>query len=227
MAIRIARQKLGQVFSQRCFYLFAVLLVLVAGVPFVPPTQIGRLAVGGINAFLVVATVAAVGRTVLSFVIALLLAAPALLFQYLGVTTGQPDPLAISWLCGALLYGAAVTYLLRYVFRPEVMTSDKLYGAAASYLMLGVVWAYIYPLIDYLYPRSFSVGGQAGALSPFDALYFSFTVLTSTGFGDIVPLGKQARAVCVVEQITGALFVAILIARLAGVYLPIPRDRRS
>ena len=227
MAIRTARDRIGQVFSQRCFYLFALLLILVAGVPFAPATAIGRTAIAGINAFVVVATVAAVGRSVLSFVIAVLLAVPALLFQYLGVTTDQPEPLASGWFWSAALYGAAVTYLLRYVFRPEVMTADKLYGAAASYLMLGVIWAYIYALVDYFYPRSFSVGGQPGALPPLDALYFSFTVLTSTGFGDIVPLAHQARAVCVIEQVTGALFVAILIARLAGVYLPIPRDRRS
>jgi hypothetical protein len=139
MAIRYARQKLGKVFYQRCFYLFILLLAFIAGVPFVPPTPIGRLLVGGINAFLVLATVATVGRTVLSFVIALLIAAPALLFQYLGVSTGQAEPLAIAWFCSAALYAAAVTYLLRYVFLPEVMTTDKLYGAAASYLMLGVV----------------------------------------------------------------------------------------
>ena len=50
------------------------------------------------------------------------------------------------------------------------------------------------------------------------------TVLTSTGFGDITPLARQARSVCVVEQIAGALFVAILIARLAGVYPPHQRE---
>lgn len=227
MTIRRARDSIGQVFSQRCFYLFAVLLLLIAGVPFAPPTQVGRLAIGGMNAFLVVATVAAVGRTVLSFVIAVLLAVPALLFQYLGVTTGQPEPLVIAWMCSAILYGAAVTYLLRYVFRPEVMTADKLYGAAASYLMLGVIWAYVYPLVDHFYPRSFSMGGQPAAMLPIEALYFSFTVLTSTGFGDIVPSTQQARAVCVIEQVTGALFVAILIARLAGVYLPIREERSS
>ena len=45
-------------------------------------------------------------------------------------------------------------------------------------------------------------------------------MLTSTGFGDVTPLTRQARGICMVEQITGALFVAILIARLAGVYPP-------
>jgi Ion channel len=225
MAIRIARERLGQVFYQRCFYLFAVVLLLIAGVPFMPPTPIGRLAIGGFNAFLVVATVAAVGRTVLSFVIVLLLAVPALLFQYLGVWTDQPEPLAAAWICDAALYAVAVSYLLRYVFRPEVMTADELYGAASSYLMLGVVWAFIYLLVSYSYPQSFLVGGQPAPLQPIDTLYFSFTVLTSTGFGDIVPLARQARGVCVVEQVTGTLFVAILIARLAGVYIPMSRDR--
>jgi hypothetical protein len=50
------------------------------------------------------------------------------------------------------------------------------------------------------------------------------TVLTSTGFGDIAPLTRQVQAVCIVEQVTGGLFVAILIARLAGVYPPRRRE---
>jgi hypothetical protein len=224
LAIGVARERLGRVFFQRCFYLFVVLLALIAVVPFVPPTPLGRYVVAGINAFVVVATVAAVGRTVLSFVIVLLLAVPALAFHYLGVVTGDPEPLAMSWAFAAALYAVTVTYLLRYVFQPEVMTADKLYGAAAAYLMLGLLWCYVYALLDHHYPRSFSVGGQPAPLEIIDALYFSFTVLTSTGFGDIVPLTRQARAICVVEQLVGALFLAILIARLAGVYPP--RTRR-
>ena len=225
MAIRNAREQLGRVFFQRCFYLFVLLLALVAVVPFIEPTPSGRLLIGGINVFLVVATVATVGRTVLSFVIVLLLGVPALAFQYAGITSGAPEPLAMAWGFGAALYTVTVTYLLRYVFQPEVMTADKLYGAAAAYLMLGVLWSYVYSIVDHVYPRSFAVGGQPAPLPPIDSLYFSFTVLTSTGFGDIVPLGRQARAICIVEQLTGALFLAILIARLAGVYPP-TRARR-
>jgi hypothetical protein len=103
------------------------------------------------------------------------------------------------------------------------MTADKLYGAAAAYLMIGTLWAYLYALVAYHYPGSFLGELPTGPGMVIDLLYFSFTVLTSTGFGDIVPLSPQARAVCIVEQLTGALFVAILIARLAGVYPPRPR----
>ena len=117
---------------------------------------------------------------------------------------------------------ATIIYLLRYVFRPEVMTADKLFGAAAAYLMLGSFWATLYALTNMFYPSSFIGLGEELKSDLTDYLYFSYTVLTSTGFGDIVPKSRQARAICNVEQLTGGLYVAILIARLAGVYPPIP-----
>ena len=100
------------------------------------------------------------------------------------------------------------------------MTQDKLFGAAAAYLMIGLFWAYLYALAGYVYPQSYMILGQAGTLVYADALYLSMTVLTSTGFGDVTPITRQARGICMIEQITGALFIAILIARLAGVYPP-------
>ena len=228
MAIRLARDAIGRVFFQRCFYLFALLLVLIATAPFIEPTDHGRLLLGMLNAFVVVATVAAVGRTVLSFVIVVLLAAATMFFQYLGVTSGDAGHLARTWAFGAALYAVTISYLLRYVFQPEVMTVDKLYGAASAYLMIGVFWANLYALVGYHFPGSFSQGGAPAPLNWIDLLYFSFTVLTSTGFGDIAPLSRQARSVCVVEQLVGVLFIAILIARLAGVYPPnIRRQPRS
>jgi len=74
--------------------------------------------------------------------------------------------------------------------------------------------------VGYFFPESYVILGQPGRLIYADALYMSMTVLTSTGFGDVVPLTRQARGICMVEQVTGALYVAILIARLAGVYPP-------
>jgi len=220
MAIVSARDALSRIFYQRCFWLFAALVALIGVVSFVPPTDHGRLVVNAVNMFLLIATVAAVGRTTLSFVIALLLAMPAVWFQYTGLWLDDDRQLALSWVFSASLYFITTVYLLRYVFHPTVMTQDKLFGAAAAYLMIGVLWAYNYAIVGFLYPQSFMIVGQAGRLVYADALYLSMTVLTSTGFGDIAPLTRQARGVCIIEQITGALFVAILIARLAGVYPP-------
>jgi hypothetical protein len=224
MALRSARDALSRIFYQRCFYLFVFLLALITVVPFLPETERGRIALNWVNVFLVLATVAAVGRTLLSFVIALLLAAPTVWFQWAGITENSKELLAQAWMFGSALYLVTTVYLLRYVFQPEVMTQDKLFGAAAAYLMLCVMWGYFYVLVAFYYPDSFSIGGRAGPITYHEALYFSVTVLTSTGFGDIVPLSRQARGVCMIQQIAGALFLAILIARLAGVYPPTRRQ---
>ena len=229
MSIDATRDALSRIFYQRCFWLFTVLVVLIGAVSFVPGSDQGRLVLNGVNMFLLIATVATVGRTKVSFVIAVLLAVPAVGFQYIGLWADSDRDLAESWIFCAALYLVAITYLLRYVFQPRIMTQDKLFGAAAAYLMLGVLWAYLYALVGHYYPNSYMVAGTAGGLGYTEALYFSITVLTSTGFGDITPLSRQARGVCMVEQIAGALFVAILIARLAGVYPPrsIQRDEGS
>jgi hypothetical protein len=211
---------LARIFYQRCFWLFVLLVVLIGAVSFVPASDQGRLVGNFVNMLLLIATIAAVGRTTLSFVIVLLLAVAAVWFQYLGLWNDDDTELAKSWMFSAALYFITTTYLLRYVFQPRVMTQDKLFGAAAAYLMIGVLWAYLYAIVGFFYPESFTIVGQPGRLVYADALYLSITVLTSTGFGDVTPLTRQARGVCMVEQITGALFVAILIARLAGVYPP-------
>ncbi len=220
MSIGATRDALSRIFYQRCFWLFVVLVVLIGAVSFVPASDAGRLVLNAVNMFLLIATVAAVGRTTVSFTIALLLAVPAVGLQYLGLWHDSDTELAESWMFSAALYFITTAYLLRYVFQPRVMTQDKLFGAAAAYLMLGVLWAYLYAVIGYFYPQSYMVVGQPGRLVYADALYLSITVLTSTGFGDVTPLTRAARGICMIEQITGGLFVAILIARLAGVYPP-------
>lgn len=220
MGLTLTHDALSRIFYQRCFWLFVVLLALIAAVSFVPATDHGRLFINLVNTCVLIAAVAAVSRSTPPFVLSLALALPAMWYQYRGLWLDDDMLLARSWIFSAALYFVAAAYLLRYVFQPRVMTQDKLFGAAAAYLLLGVLWAYVYAIVGYFYPPSYLVGGAPGRLVYSDALYLSMTVLTSTGFGDIVPLTRQARGVCMLEQVTGALFVAILIARLAGVYPP-------
>lgn len=224
MGLERARVAVGRVFFERCFWLFAVVVTMIAVTPFIEPTTYGRLALGALNAFVVVASVAAVGRSALSFVIALLLAIPALLLQAMSILYDDRPLIWQAWALSAAVYALTIGYLLRYVFRPEVMTADKLWGAAAAYLLIGVFWTYLYAIVGYFYVPSFAEGGNPSSIDLYDLLYFSFTALTSTGFGDIVPISRQARSLSVLEQIIGALYLAILIARLAGVYPPERRD---
>jgi hypothetical protein len=51
-----------------------------------------------------------------------------------------------------------------------------------------------------------------------DLVYFSFTTLTSVGFGEITPVTSQARSLVMLEQVAGVLFLALLVARMTGTY---------
>ena len=200
MALTTARATLGRIFFQRCFYLFVALLVLISTAPLIEPTPSGRMMLNGVNLLVVVAAVATVGLSAFPFLLALLLAAPTLGFQWLALHTDQPSMLMWSWVFGAGLYVATLVYLMGYVFRRHVITGDKLWGGAAAFLMIGALWGYLYAIVQYFYPGSFAINGTPVEFGAADFIYFSFTVLTSTGFGDMTPHSPQARSLCIVEQ---------------------------
>jgi hypothetical protein len=197
--------------TQRCAYLFFALLLLLVCLPLFIGSAAGRVAANVINLAILLAAVAVVGRTKRSLVVAILVGLPVVGFQLLAFVQAEQLYLICSWAFGSAFYCITLVLLLRYV-----LNSDKLYGAAAAYLMLGIVWAYWYGIIQYFYPGAFSPAGAP--LNLFDLLYFSFAVLTTAGFGDIVPVAAVARGLTMLEQVVGVLYIAILIARLSGMY---------
>jgi Ion channel len=228
MLIENIRRHVGWLYRMRSIYLLASLILFVLLVPRIGNDAefqdkiLGNL----LNMFILVAAVAAVGRTRLSFVVAVMFTLPVLGFQIAGLAFGDEDYLLWSWMFGATFYATTLVYLLRYVFSSDVMDADKLFGAAAAYMLLGMLWAYFYLISQYLNVNAFAVYGEvAAAMTSSDMIYFSYTTLTSTGFGDIAPLHPRTRALANLEQVCGTLFVAILIARLAGIY-PEPAGKR-
>jgi hypothetical protein len=216
--------RLAATLRQRCFYLLAGLLLLLAVTPFVH-TPRGAAAANLLNGVVVVTAVVAAGRSRTALAIAAVLAVPTLLLQIVWFVEDDRRYLALSFVSGAALYLVAVVYLLRYVMRRDVLTLDKLYGAAATYFLLGVLWVYLYGILQHLEPGSFALGGAPVEPNLRDLVYFSFTVLTTTGFGDYTPVHPLARTLVTFEQLAGVMYVAILIARLAGSYSPAERER--
>jgi hypothetical protein len=125
----------------------------------------------------------------------------------------------------ALFYLFIITNLFRYVFRLDLMSRDKLYGAVAAYILIGIFWAQLHALAQYFYPGSYTVEGATQVLDMPELIYFSFAALSTAGFGDIAPALIQSRYLTILEMIAGVMFVAILIARLTGVYPLV--DKRS
>jgi hypothetical protein len=216
--ISATREALGRVFLGRCFYLFVTLLVLVALAPFVEAQRWGLHVRYMVNALVMLAAVAAVGRSIVSFVVVLAMAAPAMALRLLALKTGDATYIDLALRLDTGVYVATIGLLMRFVFDQEVLTSDRLWGAAAAYLMIGVLWSILYQMIDRLGEPAFAIRGASGDMQLNDLLYFSFGTLTTSGFGDIVPVTQVAQTAAMVEGIIGQLFMAILIARLVGVY---------
>jgi hypothetical protein len=218
-SIEFPRAALRRVFFQRCFYLFIVLLALIGVSPFMEGTR-GTYLLAGFNAFVVLAAAAALGRTTLSFLLVFVLIGGALGLRFASLEEGRSALFNWALLLHGLVYVSVLFLLLRYVFGPEIMDGDRLWGAAASYLMLGILWCFIYALVELERQQTFLVRGEPANLQLAELLYFSFSTLTTIGFGDIVPLSRGAQMAAVFEGIGGTLFLAILIAKLVGVYPP-------
>jgi len=218
MPIVTRHPRLAQMLEQRCLLLFLALLALLIAMPFLSGTSTGRMIIGLLNVIVLVTAVAAVGRSRFSFVIAVLLAVPAFAFQLLALESSLPGHFALSWAFNAAFYAFTLADLLHYVLRRDMMTADKLYGAVAAYILVAILWAFLYGVLQYFYPGAYAFGGTPKALNFGELIFFSFTALTTAGFGDITPVLLQSRFLTILEMVTGVMYVAILIARLTGVY---------
>jgi len=121
----------------------------------------------------------------------------------------------------ALFNGIVTIALLRYVLDRHVINTDKVFGAVSAYVLIAITFACIFCMLQYIEVHAFhiaQVNDPDGKLTWSDSMYFSFTVLTSTGFGEITPVTDMARALIVIEQVLGVMYVAFLVARLANLY---------
>jgi hypothetical protein len=222
-SIEFSRGALRRLFLQRCCYLFVLLLALITVSPFMEGARGGYL-LAGFNAFIVLSAAATVGRTALSFLLVFVLIGAAVSLRFASQESGQAALFNYALLLHAVIYVSVIGLLLRYVFGPETMDADRLWGAAAVYLMIGILWCLIYAITDIPDAPGFLVRGDPVKLSLTDLLYFSFSTLTTIGFGDMVPITRAGQVAAIVEGIIGTLFLAILIAKLVGVYPPPERE---
>ncbi len=127
--------------------------------------------------------------------------------------------LAISTLSYACLIFLLCIYIVRDIFSGEKVTSDKIYGAVAVYLLIGLLFGCLYVFLNSIVKNGVisTDGRPLTAFSEF--IYFSFTTLCTLGYGDIVARTKIAMLFTNLEAITGQLYLTILVARLVSLHL--------
>jgi hypothetical protein len=167
---------------------------------------------------------AQVSRPVATLAGAVTLAGSAAAFGATLTHTGVGIGLADIWKGLVLLFTAVL--IVRRVLARVTVTVQSIYGALSAYLIIGLMFAAYYGAIQHLGTGDFFADRQPANTQTFQ--YFSFTTLTTLGYGDFTAAGNGGRALAVIEALTGQIFLATLVARLVAAFrAPREADRRE
>jgi len=207
--------------DDRGLSIFLAALVAIIVVPALVPVGLpGRLVGDALVSVMLVSGAAAVADRPPALVIVSVITAAALLVRW----TSWLFPAADLAVWREILTLATLMVLccvvLALALRRGPITARRIQGAIAVYLLLGFIWAHAYELVALWHPGAFA-GAVDGSL-PWT--YYSFVTLTTVGYGDITPVHPLARAVAVLEALTGQLYLAIMLARLVSLELQSRRD---
>ena len=125
--------------------------------------------------------------------------------------------LAFRLLYYLLIFGS----IMGYVLDRSPVTGDKIAGSISAYILMGIIWAAVYSLFFHLQPESFAIAEwlQSDSVVGLWSIYFSFTTLTTLGYGDITPLTHAAQSYAVMEAACGQIFLTVLVARLVALQI--------
>jgi hypothetical protein len=222
MAIR-ARLRSVSARRPEGFRRFGLLLILLAGTyllsAFVSGAIVKTLQIALILAVVLVAVRASrVPRRVTRLVNTVILAGSAAAEVLTQATSDTPsDPVtgaAFAWT--TLMMAFAVILILRAVLRAKEVTLQSIFGAVSAYLVIGLMFAAGYTAMNAFAGVPFFANGQPGSTATFQ--YFSFTTLTTVGYGDFTAAAASGRAVAVMEAVLGQVFLAVLLGWLVSVF---------
>jgi hypothetical protein len=203
--LRIARREPSAV-------LLAVQLTAVLVYPFLEEGAVARALFSVFGIAILGLVVLAVRKTPGLTWVAVLLGGPATVLLLIQAATDSSTLQPYSSALEAVLYFYAAGALIAYMLEDHEISRDELYAVGATF-----TFAYAYTVVQAIYPHSFTAAvDPEEQRSWMELLFLSFTTLTSTGLSDVVPIKPFARAVCMIEQLGGLAYVAVLVSRLVG-----------
>ena len=126
--------------------------------------------------------------------------------------------IGLTFFAGSALYVLAPLSILGDLGRRRHVDRELMLGALATYLMLGMAFAFAYRCVAAFQPSPFFGAQGDGSLA--DSLFYSFVTLTTTGYGDLVPAGNPGRTMAVLEALLGQLFLVTAVAKVVNVWSP-------
>jgi hypothetical protein len=154
-------------------------------------------------------------RAVRLVVIAAVVGLPVMFLLSFSTATGNVGS-GIADIWTALVLLAAAVMIIRRVLAFGTVTLQSIYGAISAYLVLGFMFAAVFAAMYHFHSGKFFVPGEPANTQTFQ--YFSYTTLTTLGYGDFTAHYSSGQAVAVLEALTGQIFLATLVARLVAAF---------
>ena len=192
------------------------------GYPWLSEISLGVIFIG-----MLLSAVFAVSEGRRMILVAWLLAAPTILAWVISLVVANEVVAIGQHVLAVIFVGYAVVVIVRFLFVSQRVTTNVVAASLCVYLLLAVMWAQIFTLMEVLEPGTFRFGpveasgewGAAGRGEMAFGLYYSLVTMTTLGYGDIVPISKTAQMFSAVEAVTGQLYLTVLVARLVGLHI--------
>src|SRR5205823_14411413 len=154
-------------------------------------------------------------RAVQALLTAAVVGVPVMFALSFSTATGDAGTGTANIWTGLVLLIAAVMIVYRVLTFGKV-TLQSIFGAFSAYLVIGLMFASFFAAIYHFSGDKFFVPGETASTQTFQ--YFSFTTLTTLGYGDYTAAYSSGQAVAVLEALTGQIFLATLVARLVAAF---------
>jgi hypothetical protein len=137
--------------------------------------------------------------------------------------TGNTEPARIAYGMAMLcIVGVTPFVIVRRMMSHSVVNFSTITGAAAIYLLVGLLFAVIYNLIGDVLGIMTGVAGNVAffvaqrPIEPSDFVYYSFTTLSTVGYGDLTASVAIGRLLSICEALIGQLYLVIVVAVLVS-----------
>jgi hypothetical protein len=127
-----------------------------------------------------------------------------------------------SWVASTAAATAVLTVLVILtrgivrLIRERGVTVQAVAGALTTYLLIGLEFALMVRVIVGISNHQYFAQVTNGAVTQSQEIYFSFTTLTTTGYGDLSPILSAGRALSVLEMLIGQIYLVTVIGLLVG-----------
>ena len=152
-------------------------------------------------------------------IITICLAIPMLASLWLKYFVVNKALLVVGEICGVLFFAYTIINILKYTLKQKEVTKETIFAALVIYLLMALMWARVYSLLEVLEPGSFSVPEGHFISNRVIFLYYSFVTITTLGYGDISPLTDRAGGLAILEAISGQIYLVVLVAWLVGMHV--------